>query len=340
MGDMPQSAPGAVLPNVSKGSARGAVRPGRYAAIDIGTVTCRMLVADIDEEGLLRELDREYAITNLGEGVDASGVLKPEAMSRVLDVVARYQEVLSDFERSGRPVRVTAVATSAARDARNAGEFERLLAERGIELSVIPGAREAALSFAGASCDFLGERLLVVDIGGGSTEVVAGRAGGDPVRARSFDIGCRRVTEKFLASDPPSDRELECARQWTREGMRPFFEELRASGFFLDRLVAVAGTATTVVAVRERMRVYDTARVHKALVTRTDLDAVSERLQSVALSERERIVGLDPGRAPVIVAGMVILQTVLDLAGVDSFTVSESDILHGIVLDAACSDAG
>lgn len=340
MGDMPQSAPGAVLPNVSKGSARGAVRPGRYAAIDIGTVTCRMLVADIDEEGLLRELDREYAITNLGEGVDASGVLKPEAMSRVLDVVARYQEVLSDFERSGRPVRVTAVATSAARDARNAGEFERLLAERGIELSVIPGAREAALSFAGASCDFLGERLLVVDIGGGSTEVVAGRAGGDPVRARSFDIGCRRVTEKFLASDPPSDCELECARQWTREGMRPFFEELRASGFFLDRLVAVAGTATTVVAVRERMRVYDTARVHKALVTRTDLDAVSERLQSVALSERERIVGLDPGRAPVIVAGMVILQTVLDLAGVDSFTVSESDILHGIVLDAACSDAG
>ena len=340
MGDMPQSAPGAVLPNVSKGSARGAVRPGRYAAIDIGTVTCRMLVADIDEEGRLRELDREYAITNLGEGVDASGVLKPEAMSRVLDVVARYQEVLSGFERSGRPVRVTAVATSAARDARNAGEFERLLAERGIELSVIPGAREAALSFAGASCDFLGERLLVVDIGGGSTEVVAGRAGGDPVRARSFDIGCRRVTEKFLASDPPSGQELERARQWTREGMRPFFEELRASGFFLDRLVAVAGTATTVVAVRERMRVYDTARVHKALVTRTDLDAVSERLQSVALSERERIVGLDPGRAPVIVAGMVILQTVLDLAGVDSFTVSESDILHGIVLDAACSDAG
>ena len=340
MGDMPQSAPGAVLPNVSKGSARGAVRPGRYAAIDIGTVTCRMLVADIDEEGLLRELDREYAITNLGEGVDASGVLKPEAMSRVLDVVARYQEVLSGFERSGRPVQVTAVATSAARDARNAGEFERLLAERGIELSVIPGAREAALSFAGASCDFLGERLLVVDIGGGSTEAVAGRAGGDPVRARSFDIGCRRVTEKFLASDPPSGQELERARQWTREGMRPFFEELRASGFFLDRLVAVAGTATTVVAVRERMRVYDTARVHKALVTRTDLDAVSERLQSVALSERERIVGLDPGRAPVIVAGMVILQTVLDLAGVDSFTVSESDILHGIVLDAACSDAG
>ncbi|OUO92159.1 exopolyphosphatase [Gordonibacter sp. An230] len=299
-----------------------------------------MLVADVDELGRLCELDREYAITNLGEGVDASGVLKPEAMRRVADAVAHYREVLVGFEQSERLVRVTAVATSAARDARNAHEFERLLAECGIKLAVIPGAREAALSFAGASCDFLGERLIVVDIGGGSTEVVAGCAGDDPVRARSFDIGCRRVTEKFLASDPPAERELELARRWVREGMRPFFEELRASRFFPDRLVAVAGTATTVVSVRERMRVYDTTRVHRALVTRSDLDAVDERLRGVTLSERERIVGLDPGRAPVIVAGMMILQTVLDLAGVDSFTVSESDILHGLVLDAARSGLG
>ena len=204
-----------------------------------------------------------------------------------------------------------------------------------MRLAVIPGQREAALSFAGASCDFAGERLLVVDIGGGSTEVVAGCAGGEPVRSHSFNIGCRRVTETFLASDPPSDAELEAARAWTEEGMRPFFDELRASGFAVDRLVAVAGTATTVVSIRERMRVYDTARVHKALVTRPELDAVHDELRRVPLAERERIVGLDPGRAPVIVAGMVILRAVLDLAGVDSFTVSESDILHGIILDAA-----
>lgn len=313
-------------------------RAGRYAAIDIGTVTCRMLVADVDEAGRLHELDREYAITNLGEGVDATGVLKPEAMQRVADTVARYFEVLRGFETPEHPVIETkAMATSAARDARNADEFEALLAGLGVTLSVIPGQREAALSFAGASCDFLGERLLVVDIGGGSTEVIAGRAGGAPDRSHSFNVGCRRVTEKFFRADPPSAAELEEARAWVEAGMRPYFDELRGAGFAPERLVAVAGTATTVVSVHEHMKVYDTARVHKAVITRSVLDGVADELERVPLAERERIVGLDPGRAPVIVAGMVILQTVLDLAGVDAFTVSESDILHGIMLDEAAN---
>lgn len=315
---------------------KGGFQAGRYAAIDIGTVTCRMLVADVDEAGRLHELDREYAITNLGEGVDATGVLKPEAMQRVADAVARYTDVLRGFVTPEYPrVETKAMATSAARDARNADEFEELLANSGIVLSVIPGEREAALSFAGASCDFVGERLLVVDIGGGSTEVIAGRAGGQPDCARSFNIGCRRVTEKFFAADPPSADELERARTWVEEGMRPYFDQLRKAGFAPERLVAVAGTATTVVSIRECMEVYDTSRVHKAVITRLVLDEVADRLERVPLAQRERIVGLDPGRAPVIVAGMVILQTVLDLAGVDSFTVSESDILHGIILDEA-----
>ena len=143
------------------------------------------------------------------------------------------------------------------------------------------------------------------------------------------------MTERFLASDPPSEAELEAARAWIEEGMSPYFDELRGAGLSPDRLVAVAGTATTVVSVHERMAVYDAARVHQAVVDRPVLDAVYDRLRSAPLAERRGIVGLDPGRAPVIVAGMVILQTVLDLAGVDSFTVSESDILHGIVLNAA-----
>ena len=311
-------------------------RSGRYAAIDIGTVTCRMLVADVDDAGRLHELDREYAITNLGEDVDATGTLKPEAMQRVVDAVTRFLDVLHEFATPERPrINIKAMATSAARDARNAAEFEELLAKVGISLSVIPGEREAALSFAGASCDFLGERLLVVDIGGGSTEVIAGRAGARPDRSHSFNIGCRRVTEKFFAADPPSSAELERARAWVEEGMRPYFDELRGAGFTPERLVAVAGTATTVVSIRERMEVYDTSRVHKAVITRPMLDDVAAQLEGVPLAQRERIVGLDPGRAPVIVAGMVILQTVLDLAGVDSFTVSESDILHGIILDEA-----
>ena len=128
-------------------TAPGTLRPGRYAAIDIGTVTCRMLVADIDEAGVLDELRREYAITNLGEGVDASGVLKPEAMQRVADVVARYQAILDACEpEDGGGITVTAVATSASRDARNADEFVALLAEAGITLTVVPGEREAAFN--------------------------------------------------------------------------------------------------------------------------------------------------------------------------------------------------
>ena len=298
-------------------TAPGTLRPGRYAAIDIGTVTCRMLVADIDEAGALHELRREYAITNLGEGVDASGVLRPEAMQRVADVVARYQAILDACEpEDGGGITVTAVATSASRDARNADEFVALLAEAGITLTVVPGEREAALSFAGASCDFAGERILVVDVGGGSTELVAGRAGEAPVQAHSFDIGCRRVTEKFLEADPPSDEELGRARAWIAEEMRSYFDDLGAGGFAPERVVAVAGTATSV-------------------VERAVLDEVYAQLASVGLDERRRTAGLDPGRAPVIVAGLVILQVVLDLAGMPSFTVSESDILHGIVLEAA-----
>ncbi|MCI2242783.1 Ppx/GppA family phosphatase [Adlercreutzia faecimuris] len=309
-------------------------RPGRYAAIDIGTVTCRMLVADVDASGAIAELDKEYAITNLGEGVDASGVLAPAAMARVLAAVDRYVAVRDALAEPGRPVTTIAMATSAARDAANAAEFAALLAECGVTLAVIPGEREAALSFLGASSDFPDETVAVVDIGGGSTEVVAGRAGAVPAMAHSFNVGCRRVTERFFRADPPSADELAAARAWVRDEMGPFFARLRAD-VPVDRLIAVAGTATTVVSVREAMASYDSARVHRAFVSADDLRAVAARLEALPLAERERVVGLDPGRAPVIVAGMVILEEVLAQSGRPGFTVSESDILHGMVLEAA-----
>lgn len=307
----------------------------RFAAIDIGTVTCRMLIADVDAHGELHELDREYRIVNLGEGVDATGVLKPEAIQRTVDAVRDYLDVLDRFRTlDHKDIHVIAMATSASRDAENADEFIGALAGLGVQLTVIPGDREAALSFAGASCQFSGQPLFVVDVGGGSTEVVAGVSGGEVCFSRSFDIGCRRVTERFLHADPPAEEELAEARAWICETMAPYFEDVEKSGFTPSRLVAVAGTATTVVAIRERMDQYDTERVHGAIVRRADLDEVYDRLRSVALEQRQQIVGLDPGRASVITAGMVILQAVLDLTGLDSFTVSEQDILHGIILAA------
>lgn len=306
----------------------------RFAAIDIGTVTCRMLVADV-HAGRVEELAKEYAITNLGEDVDRTGVLKPEAMQRVADALDRYLELRDAFASPEHPVKTVAVATSAARDAENAADFAALLARRGIELTVIPGEREAALSFKGASGCFPGEDVLVVDIGGGSTEVVAGRAGGEVLKARSFNVGCRRVTERFLASDPPAPEELAAARAWACGETVGFFEELEAAGFAPERLVAVAGTATSVVSIRERMERYDSSRVHKARVTREELREVGESLASMTLAQRERVTGLDPRRAPVIVAGLLILDEVVGLAGTDGFTTSESDILQGIILDAA-----
>lgn len=308
------------------------MRCGRYAAIDIGTVTCRMLVVDVGESGF-HELTREYAITNLGEGVDATGELKPEAMERVVRAIDGFLAVRDSLSTSDHPViRTVAVATSAARDARNAADFAARLRERGIELSVIPGSREAALSFSGASIDFPGERLMVVDVGGGSTEVVMGTGGAEPSCAHSFNVGCRRVTEKFLASDPPALEELARARAWIREQMASWFADQAKEAASLERVVAVAGTATTVVSIRERMETYDSSRVHKARVSRQNLLEVYERLAALPLSERIQVVGLDPKRAPVMVAGLLILLEVLDFAGIDAFTVSETDILHGITL--------
>lgn len=308
------------------------MRCGRYAAIDIGTVTCRMLVVDVGESGL-HELTREYAITNLGEGVDATGELKPEAMERVVRAIDGFLAVRDSLSTPDHPVvRTVAVATSAARDARNAADFAARLRERGIELSVIPGAREAALSFSGASIDFSGERLMVVDVGGGSTEVVMGVGGAEPLCAHSFNVGCRRVTEKFLTSDPPAPEELARARAWIREQMASWFADQAKEAADLERVVAVAGTATTVVSIRDRMETYDSSRVHKARVSRQELLEVYERLAALPLSARKKVVGLDPKRAPVMVAGLLILLEVLDFAGIDAFTVSETDILHGITL--------
>ena len=302
---------------------------GRYGALDIGTVTCRLLVADV-EDGRIIDVDKEYAITDLGVGVDATGRLSEAAIERVLACVDRYLEVLARYDTPEHPVRrLIAMATSASRDAANGPEFAARLAERGVTLAVIPGSREAQLTFLGASSDFPGENLLVVDIGGGSTEVVAGRFGEDPIASHSFNIGCRRVTERFFRDDPPTAGQMDAARQWIRETMAPYFEGLATAGFAIDRVVAVAGTATSVVSIREAMEVYDSSRVHKAVVAAGEL---------AAIEERKATVGLDPKRAGVIVAGFVILEEVLALAGADAYTASESDILHGMIFEAARED--
>ena len=200
---------------------------------------------------------------------------------------------------------------------------------------VIPGEEEALLSFAGATSAFPGETVAVADIGGGSTEVIAGLAGAAPAHAHSFDIGCRRVTERFFAQDPPTPDDCALACAWIAEEFAPYIAKLQDGGFLSNRLIAVAGTATSIISMREQMEVYDSNRVHGSIATRADVDALIDRIAPMTLAERQKIVGLDPGRAPVILAGLLIMRQLLETAGLDSFTASERDILHGIILGMA-----
>jgi exopolyphosphatase/guanosine-5'-triphosphate,3'-diphosphate pyrophosphatase len=308
-------------------------RTRRIAAIDIGTVTTRLLVADVSGSGLT-EVARSTDITHLGEGLSATGRLSDAAMQRVSDVIARY----ADSMREHGVESFSAMATSASRDAENSDDFLALLASHGITPRVIPGEREARLSFAGATSDMGAEEdLLVVDLGGGSTELIMGdvvEEGGtrrtDIVKARSIDVGSKRVTERFLHSDPPTAEELAEAREWSVTQLRPYFDGLR------DRpqlMVSLAGTATTLSAIRQELEVYDPALVHCSCLTGSELADLVEMLATMPLAERVKVPGLDPGRASVIVAGALILETIVALAGLESTLVSEHDILYGILLE-------
>lgn len=308
----------------------------RLAAIDIGTVTTRLLVADVSDEGVV-EVARSTDITHLGEELTATGRLSVDAMERVGAVIAGYVETM----RGLGVEKVTALATSASRDAKNADEFLSLLASHGLVPEIIPGEREARLSFAGATSDLDPvDDLLVVDLGGGSTELVFGSVAeedgaraAEVERARSVDVGSRRVTELYLRADPPTADELAQAREWVVSELRPYFDGLR------DRpklMVALAGTATSLSAIHQGLVSYDAALVHGSCLSGSDLADLLEMLASLPLAERRAVPGLEPGRASVIVAGALILETIVALAGLDATLVSEHDILYGILLDTYC----
>ena len=303
--------------------------PVRIAAIDIGTVTTRLLVADVSEAGIT-EIERSTDITHLGSGLTSSGVLSDESMDRVADIIGGYAwrtDVLG-------VERVSAVATSAARDAANTLEFLDLLGSRGIKPETIAGEREALLSFSGATYGLDGENLLVVDVGGGSTELVSGnaRTGAEPelMASRSFDVGSRRLTEMHVHTGPPDTAQIEAVRTYAAEEMGAFFvDETSKPG----RMISVAGTATTLAAIILEMETYDPVRVQGFALSGTDIRELTIRLAQMPLQQRKEVTGLHPDRASVIVAGSVILGTALELSGLDSTTVSDQDILYGILLD-------
>lgn len=311
----------------------------RVAAIDIGTVTTRLLVADVDD-GRVAEVVRRSEITQLGEGWTATGRLSAAAIERVS---ARVGAFAAEARELGTE-RIGAVATSAARDAANGEEFLDACEARGIRPRIISGDREAALSFAGATYELTGEDILVADVGGGSTELVYGSVAetdeGRVARvafARSVDVGSRRVSELFLRADPPAAAEVAAAAAWVAERLRPVFSQMHARPRVL---VSVAGTATSLAAVDMALDPYDPARVHGYELSGAHLSEVREALAAMPLAKRRTVPGLEPARAGVIVGGAIVLETVMALAGMDSTVTSEHDILYGAVLELAGATAG
>jgi exopolyphosphatase / guanosine-5'-triphosphate,3'-diphosphate pyrophosphatase len=300
----------------------------RVAAVDLGTNSTRLLVADV-EDGHIRDVERETRVTRLGEGVDRRGKLLPVPITRV-------RNVLTDFRRTVETLgaeRTLAIATSAIRDADNGeaflGEIEW---SYGFTTRLLSGHDEALLTFRGVTSDRrVAGGTVIVDLGGGSTELVAASA--DDVRWHdSLDIGSVRLTERFLHSDPPTQEELDaCA-----EAVRTLLSErvpgdVRAS---TSSAIGVAGTITSVAALDLELDEHDRDRVHGHVLTREALTRQLERLAAVPVEERRRIRPLDPERAPVIVAGVVIVREVVDFFGLDAMEVSERDILDGAALAA------
>jgi exopolyphosphatase/guanosine-5'-triphosphate,3'-diphosphate pyrophosphatase len=301
----------------------------RVAAVDLGTNSTRLLVADV-ENGRVRELHRETRVTRLGEGVDARGRLLPLP-------IARVRNVLSDFRRQVESLgaeRTLAIATSAIRDAENGeaflGEIEW---SYGFETQLLSGHDEALMTFRGVTAERdLGAGAVVVDLGGGSTELVAG--GPDGVRWHdSLDIGSVRLTERFLHSDPPREDELTACADAVRALLAERVpEDVRGDA---TAAIGVAGTITSLAALDLGLEEYDRDRVHGHVLTRDALQRQLDRLASVPVAERRRIRPLDPERAPVIVAGAVIVREVVAFLRVDGIEVSERDILDGAALAAA-----
>jgi exopolyphosphatase / guanosine-5'-triphosphate,3'-diphosphate pyrophosphatase len=304
--------------------------PRRVAAIDCGTNSLRLLVADIDPaKGEFSELCRRMEIVRLGQGVDATKRLAPDALARTFATLDEFRGTIGEFGASA----IRMVATSATRDALNASDFasgvRRIL---GVDPEVITGAEEAHLSFSGATAEFTpgsGQPeppFLVTDIGGGSTEFVLGRS--DGLDAKSVDIGCVRLTERHLHDDPPTAVQIAAATADVDAALATVGSAMPLTS--AHTLVGLAGSVTTLTAVALELPVYDPQRVHHARIRADRVHEVTVSLLSQRHAERARIAAIHPGRVDVIGAGALILDQIMTTFGFTEVIASEHDILDGI----------
>ena len=334
------------------------------AAIDIGTVTARLALAQV-EDGRVIRMAKYTEIVNLGEGVDTTKRLLPEAIHRCVGCVSSYV----DHARKEGAEAVVCTLTSAARDAENAPDLGMGLASLGLEPMIIPGEIEGALTFLGVSHDFENHRILVADSGGGSTELVVGTLAGQPAAqgagqsagqpaaqgagqqlggqqldinfVESVDLGCRRLTERFnLSSDHPSAEDIEGAHKMAAQMMSEAIGRAQQQCAAPELLVGVGGTATSLIAIRDHLDPYDPSKVHLNHISIDEVSQIEGLLASKTLKEREDITGLQAKRAPVMLAGTILLAELMKNSGFKHLVVSESDLLFGLVITASAVHQG
>jgi exopolyphosphatase/guanosine-5'-triphosphate,3'-diphosphate pyrophosphatase len=304
----------------------------RVAVVDIGSNSTRLLIADVVDGRVVAEHDRRSTVTRLGAGVDAQGHLRDDAAERVYKALDDYQR---SIEEHGAERRI-AVLTSAVRDASNGVEFAHSVQQRyGLEPHVVSGDDEARLTFLGATSERDPDDrtpTVVVDIGGGSTELVIG-SGHEASFHVSTQAGVVRQTERHLHTDPPPRDELDELASEVRQIVVDAVPHAERESIVHG--VAVAGTATSLAAIAQRLEPYDAAKVHGYVLAAEEARAILERLAAIPLEQRRKVPGLHPDRAPTIVAGVLILLQVLELFGLEQVEISEHDILRGAALGLA-----
>jgi exopolyphosphatase/guanosine-5'-triphosphate,3'-diphosphate pyrophosphatase len=307
----------------------------RVAVVDIGTNSTRLLVADVSPSGSVTELVRRSTVTRLGDGVDASGSLSPEAIDRTCSTLAEYRRLIDEHDCSAN----LAVLTSAVRDASNGPDFsERVRHDYSLDARTLSGDEEAQLTFLGAMHDrpSSSDPTVVIDIGGGSTEFIVGHDSTAGFHV-SLHAGVVRMSERHISSDPPSPAQLQSlardARDVFLKGLPP--EQRGGGGTPITRGIAVAGTATSAASIDQELDPYDPARVQGYPLLLATVELLLARLADMDESQRRSVVGLHPDRAPTIVAGMILLSEALRAFELDCVEVSEHDILFGGALRLA-----
>lgn len=293
----------------------------KAAVIDIGTNSCRLLIAEKASPQSLEILKRGLEITRLGEGVDKNKKLKKEAVKRVVAALKKYKKIIDQYQLN----QIRVVGTSALRDVKNSELLAEEIKKLGFNLKIISGQKEAEFNYLGAVSD-LKDDFLLIDIGGGSTEFVWPEAG--ELNFKSLDVGCVRMTERYI-SNPEAEIKIEQLNKMKNNIYQLLNNELSLNENY--KIKGVGGTITTLAAIKLEMEVYDSEKIENLKVEKNELNEVIKKLASLPLKKRKKIKGLQPKRADIITAGLVILDLILDYVDSDDLYVSDHDLLYGLL---------